>query len=87
MLLEPLSDKKTKVIMIANADPKLNYLPYSLVNMVVRQLAPMMFSLFSSLSAHVEGTEYEKRIQGNENNFYGDIKGRLEQFFYETQLT
>eukprot|EP01114_Cavostelium_apophysatum_P016047 TRINITY_DN4501_c0_g1_i1.p1 TRINITY_DN4501_c0_g1~~TRINITY_DN4501_c0_g1_i1.p1 ORF type:complete len:333 (-),score=43.80 TRINITY_DN4501_c0_g1_i1:115-1113(-) len=82
LLAQPISHNRTKVIMLANADPKLAYLPYSLLNMVTKQLAHLMFSLYRKQSAKMEGTIYEQRIKEN-SQIYGEIKERLDQYFKE----
>lgn len=77
MLLKPTTETETTVTMLANVDPCLASVPYWLLNMVTRNAMPMMFSLFSSLSTNIEGTEHARRIQQDTNKFYSEVRARL----------
>lgn len=82
MLVQPLEFNKTKVILLANADPKLSLIPYSLLNLVTKNLAHFAFTVFqvefnlknqtfANKAENLEGTPYQQKIESNPE-LYGE---------------
>ncbi|ELR21892.1 uncharacterized protein ACA1_007800 [Acanthamoeba castellanii str. Neff] len=57
----PISENQTRLVMMTNVDPKLAYMPYTLLNWATKE---------------IEGSKYEELIAENEV-FYADIKAKL----------
>lgn len=80
MIVQPIEEKKTRLVVIAHSDPQLAIVPYWLVNCVTRQFAYKIFERMEKLAKNVPGSEYEKRI--NENTaLYGFVRERVQQIF------
>eukprot|EP01119_Soliformovum_irregulare_P020904 TRINITY_DN6840_c0_g1_i1.p1 TRINITY_DN6840_c0_g1~~TRINITY_DN6840_c0_g1_i1.p1 ORF type:complete len:148 (-),score=38.58 TRINITY_DN6840_c0_g1_i1:69-512(-) len=80
ILAQPIAYNKTRVILLANADPKLAMVPYSLLNLVTKNLAHFAFSTFAHKAENLEGTEFQDRIDANPD-MYGEVKARLDEYF------
>eukprot|EP00762_Andalucia_godoyi_P002124 ANDGO_02525.mRNA.1 hypothetical protein SAMD00019534_059680 len=80
MVLQPLSESRTMFRIVVNTDPQLALVPYWLINFVTRNFAHWIFHKMRKTALHIEGTEYEKRINTNEK-LYGFLRNRLDEFF------
>jgi len=79
-LAKPISATATKVIMLANVDPKMSYIPYTFLNLATKQLAHLMFQMLRRQCQKISGSEYEKRIKENPQ-VYSEIQQRLQLYF------
>jgi hypothetical protein len=96
ILLKIMSPTKTRVIVLANADPKLAVVPFWLFNFCTKQFSPLLFSLLRQYSKeltkeYLEAVESKPGIVASEariNSYvevYKEVKERLDNYFREAQ--
>ena len=44
-MIQPISENQTKLVMMTNVDPKLAYMPYTLLNWATKVLSYQMWSI------------------------------------------
>jgi hypothetical protein len=45
VMIQPISEDQTKLVMMTNVDPKLAYMPYTLLNWATKVLSYQMWSI------------------------------------------
>ena len=79
--LIPIAEDKTFVKFCFNFDPKIAGLPTSFFNYVAQRTCIPLLGLMSKTARKIEGSEYERRIQGKVSpksaEIYKEIKERL----------
>lgn len=76
VMIQPISENQTRLVMMTNVDPKLAYMPYTLLNWATKVLSYQMWSTMAKHAQEIEGSKYEELIAENEV-FYADIKAKL----------
>lgn len=79
-LLTPQTESTTIVRTMTNSDPKIDYVPYTLLNLVTKHLAPYFFTMLrtQAVACTTAGSPYNQRIQTNP--IYEDMRKMLERF-------
>jgi len=80
MMMKPLSENSTSVVMLCNVDPKLSGVPYWLLNWITKQVAHVMFEALRVKFSNIKGSIYEKRIL-EKPEIYQDAKNRIFSHF------
>lgn len=100
MLLKIISPTKTRVIVLANADPKLAVIPFWLFNFCTKQFSPLLFSMLRKYSKeltkeYLEAVESKPGTKLSQMTFflthcvevYKEVRERLENYFKENQVS
>jgi len=80
ILITPISENQTKVSILVNTDPKVNFIPSSVLNLFTKILTPRMFERLKNTSESVPGSEYENRMR-NKPYVYQEARERLAAYF------
>eukprot|EP01102_Stenamoeba_stenopodia_P016986 TRINITY_DN6022_c0_g1_i2.p1 TRINITY_DN6022_c0_g1~~TRINITY_DN6022_c0_g1_i2.p1 ORF type:complete len:365 (+),score=111.37 TRINITY_DN6022_c0_g1_i2:177-1271(+) len=83
-LIKPISPTHTRVTFVFRTDPKIAYIPYSLINWGMKKFAHYAFTMLGNHAKKLGGTEYEKRMKTN-TDLYGDLGARLKEYFEKKQ--
>jgi hypothetical protein len=85
-LLRPLSENSVSVKLISNNDPKIYFLPYSLLNWAVRKMARLMFEKLTEKSKRFS-QEHQDRMELPENQeFYQHLRRALQEYLNSTRV-
>lgn len=80
-LIAPISENSIHVKVISNFDPCVAYLPYFLLNWVVRKFAGMFFKKITQKTKDFENSKYPERMLLEENlEFYMHLQEALDEY-------
>ncbi|KAL6047522.1 hypothetical protein QOT17_021566 [Balamuthia mandrillaris] len=82
-VLRPISENESDIIMMANADPKFNYLPYSLLNFGTKVLSFKMFAMLEEQCKSIDNegpNDYKEKMEASPL-IYGELRSRLLEHF------
>ena len=86
-LIRPLTENSIQVKIISNFDPKISFLPYSLLNWLVRKMAKTIFEKITEESKKFENSEYPKRMLLPENlEFYEHLQRSRDEYLEKLRL-
>eukprot|EP01100_Stratorugosa_tubuloviscum_P004198 TRINITY_DN2040_c0_g1_i3.p1 TRINITY_DN2040_c0_g1~~TRINITY_DN2040_c0_g1_i3.p1 ORF type:complete len:402 (+),score=153.42 TRINITY_DN2040_c0_g1_i3:180-1208(+) len=83
-LMEPISPIRTKLTLLLTIEPKITWIPSSLINWGMKQFAHYGFTLLGKQAKNIAGTQYEQRIR-EKPALYHDLSNRLENYFASKQ--
>src|SRR4051794_35572265 len=86
MLMKIISDTETHVTILANADPKMAYVPFWLLNLCTKQFGPLLFQLLRSNSSNLN-EEYLNCIAEKPGNRFCGIKVTLTRCLWGSSKT
>lgn len=80
-LIRPLSENSIHVKLISNFDPNIYFLPYSLLNWVVRKVSKTIFKKMTEKCKKFENSEYPQRMLLPENiEFYQHLQRSMDEY-------
>jgi FYVE zinc finger len=78
-LIVPRGPENTFMCGLANIDPKISFIPTSLLNFINKHIAYYGFVLFRKKTRRIKGSEHEKRIK-EKVEIYGEVRRRLDLY-------
>lgn len=86
-LIRPLTENSIQVKVISNFDPNIYFLPYSILNWLVRKMAMVIFNKLIEKSKKFENSEYPKRMLLPENvEFYQHLQRSRDEYLDKLKL-
>jgi len=76
-VMESLSETRTRLTVLINADPMMSAIPYWLLNYVMKQFGHLIFARLEGLATGIKGSVFEERIQARPA-LYADLQRRLD---------
>eukprot|EP00164_Ancoracysta_twista_P011785 GFYU01018310.1.p1 GENE.GFYU01018310.1~~GFYU01018310.1.p1 ORF type:complete len:385 (-),score=119.91 GFYU01018310.1:109-1233(-) len=80
ILLQPISENKTRFRVFMNQDPKIPLVPAWLLNWIIRTVVVVVVPMLESRAKKVEGTSHGKAIENNPQ-FYGWLREVIAAYF------
>ena len=82
-MIQPLTEKSINVKVIANFDPNIRILPYTVLNWVIRKFAGMLFSKLNEKSKNND--KFAERINEENREFYAHLQESVDEYLYGSQ--
>ena len=80
-MIRPLSETQILVKTISNFDPNIMFLPYKVLNWIVRKIASTIFSKITQKSKETDNSEFIARMGLEENiEFYTHLQESLKEY-------
>lgn len=80
-MIQPLSENTIHLKIISNFDPNVAFLPYAILNWVVRKFANTLFKKLSNKVKQFDNSPYPERMKLEENiEFYTHLKESLDEY-------
>jgi hypothetical protein len=76
--MESVSESRTKLTVLINADPLMSAIPYWLLNYVMKQFGHLIFARLEGLATNIKGSVFEERMKARPE-LYADLSRRLDQ--------
>jgi len=75
----PIARNKVRVKIVQKMDPKIKYLPTSVLNWMAKKTGQQLLERLLKKATHLKGSIWEKKIQEN-REFYGFLEKKVESF-------
>jgi hypothetical protein len=76
--IKPISATKCFMRGVTNVNPKIGFLPNSVINWFLRKSGALLFGRLASKAKNIEGTLWEEKMKTN-TEFYGWLTNRLDE--------
>jgi hypothetical protein len=79
----PMGPEKVRLRAIVNVDPKIGWVPNSILNFILRKAGSGIYEKMAKTAKNIKGTQWEERMKSEKGKeFYGWLKKRIQEEIY-----